>query len=195
MQRPRAPLLALRLHLLGWRGPHFLGVWQLHRLEWKEKLIAEIESRANRPPQPLLPAAEWPGLLLEAYAFHHFVATGTFEHDKEVSILCAGRVRLSRDYSAAAEFRRRCSRRTLRTQREGKPSLFPIIYSLALGRTKLECFSNMIPSRMTRRSARTGNLQPSSVPIIFSRIRLRPRLFRGNSIVPLEAFAHRSGPT
>jgi len=33
-----------------------LGVWQLHRLAWKEALIARIEARGKAPPAPLPPA-------------------------------------------------------------------------------------------------------------------------------------------
>jgi surfeit locus 1 family protein len=92
MQRPHARLLWPSVFtFLAGAALISLGVWQLHRLEWNEKLIAAIESRANRPPQPLLPAEEWPGLRLDDCAYHHVVATGTFEHDKEFLILCAGR--------------------------------------------------------------------------------------------------------
>ncbi len=67
-----------------------LGVWQLHRREWKERLIAEFETRVNMPPQPLVRAEEWPRLRLEDYAYRHATAEGTFEHDKEVLVLHAG---------------------------------------------------------------------------------------------------------
>ena len=63
-----------------------LGVWQLHRLVWKEGLIAAIETRANAAPQPLPPIAEWPKLRPEDYEYRHVSATGTFENDKEALV-------------------------------------------------------------------------------------------------------------
>lgn len=66
-----------------------LGVWQLHRLAWKEGLIAAIETRANAAPQPLPPVAEWPQLRPEDYEYRHVTATGTFEHGEETLVFRA----------------------------------------------------------------------------------------------------------
>jgi surfeit locus 1 family protein len=63
-----------------------LGVWQLHRLAWKENLIAEIEARAHAAPQPLPAVADWPRLRPEDYEYRHVVAEGTFENGKEVLV-------------------------------------------------------------------------------------------------------------
>ena len=63
-----------------------LGVWQLHRLAWKEGLIAEIDIRANAAPEPLPLAAEWPALRPRDYEYRHVATTGTFEHDKEALV-------------------------------------------------------------------------------------------------------------
>jgi surfeit locus 1 family protein len=63
-----------------------LGVWQLHRLAWKEGLIAEIETRANAAPQPLPPVAEWPKLRPQDYEYRHVAVTGTFEHGEEALV-------------------------------------------------------------------------------------------------------------
>ncbi len=60
-----------------------LGVWQLHRLAWKEALIAEIAARAEAPPVPLPPEALWPLLDPEDYDYRHVEAVGHYEHDKE----------------------------------------------------------------------------------------------------------------
>jgi surfeit locus 1 family protein len=58
-----------------------LGMWQLERLEWKESLIARIESRIHDAPVPLdtvlsgtLDAAEWRPVTVR----------GRFLHDKEI---------------------------------------------------------------------------------------------------------------
>jgi surfeit locus 1 family protein len=66
-----------------------LGVWQLHRLGWKEALIDAIETRANAAPQPLPPIADWPRLRPEDYEYRHVKAAGTFEHDKETLVFRA----------------------------------------------------------------------------------------------------------
>jgi len=66
-----------------------LGVWQLHRLAWKEGLIAAMETRANAVPEPLPPVAEWPKLRPEDYEYRHVAATGIFEHAEEVLVFRA----------------------------------------------------------------------------------------------------------
>ncbi|HUI20111.1 MAG TPA: SURF1 family protein [Methylocella sp.] len=63
-----------------------LGVWQLHRLEWKEGLIARIEARANTAPQPLPSIEEWPNLRPEDYEYRHVTLTGTFNHGQEALV-------------------------------------------------------------------------------------------------------------
>ena len=60
-----------------------LGIWQIERLAWKEKLIATIAERTTAPPLPLPPETEWPRLQPSDYAYRHVVLSGTFEHDKE----------------------------------------------------------------------------------------------------------------
>jgi len=66
-----------------------LGVWQLHRLAWKEGLIPEIETRANGAPQPFPPVAEWPKLRPEDCEYRHVAAEGTFENGKEALVFRA----------------------------------------------------------------------------------------------------------
>ncbi len=66
-----------------------LGVWQLHRLAWKDALLARIESRSKSPPHPLPPSATWSSLKPEGYEYDHVVVTGTFDHAAETLILRA----------------------------------------------------------------------------------------------------------
>ncbi len=63
-----------------------LGVWQLHRLAWKETLIAEIAARSKGPPQPLPEPAEWMKLAPADYAYRHVEFAGRYENDKEALV-------------------------------------------------------------------------------------------------------------
>jgi surfeit locus 1 family protein len=56
-----------------------LGIWQLHRLAWKEALIARIEARAKAPPTPLPPQSEWPALKPDDYEYRHVILRGRFD--------------------------------------------------------------------------------------------------------------------
>jgi surfeit locus 1 family protein len=57
-----------------------LGIWQVQRLHWKEGLIAQrdaaVAAAPVAPPQTLAAA--------QREEFHHVVAEGTFENDKEL---------------------------------------------------------------------------------------------------------------
>lgn len=63
-----------------------LGSWQLERLSWKNDLIAQVEARAGQPPQPVLPASQWPSVTREVDEYQPVRATGTFDHAKETLI-------------------------------------------------------------------------------------------------------------
>ena len=60
-----------------------LGSWQLHRLGWKENLIARVENRINQPPIILPALHQWTSLEREEYEFRHVFLSGYFDHDKE----------------------------------------------------------------------------------------------------------------
>ncbi len=66
--------------LLGFLALLALGTWQVERLGWKERLIAERHAAVTAPPAPL------PGSLAEAKTleYHHIAATGTFLNDREL---------------------------------------------------------------------------------------------------------------
>lgn len=61
-----------------------LGVWQLHRLQWKEALIADRAARLAKPPVALsaVPATGW-----RAYELRRVVARGRFLYDKTMEIV------------------------------------------------------------------------------------------------------------
>ena len=63
-----------------------LGVWQLHRLAWKEALIRTVEERTVAPPVPLPPRADWAALKPADYEYRRVSATGTFDHAEEVHV-------------------------------------------------------------------------------------------------------------
>ena len=66
-----------------------LGVWQLHRLTWKEAILARIDTRSKQTPQSLPAEAAWPGLRPDDYDYRHVVLDGTYENDREVLVFHA----------------------------------------------------------------------------------------------------------
>jgi surfeit locus 1 family protein len=58
-----------------------LGVWQLKRLEWKTKLLADIDQAQSAPPKPLL---SYPTARLPDAEWHNITATGTFLYKDEL---------------------------------------------------------------------------------------------------------------
>ena len=63
-----------------------LGVWQLHRLAWKEALIADVDARAHAAPAPLPPAADWPSLNPADYEYRRVEATGVYDYDRQLFV-------------------------------------------------------------------------------------------------------------
>lgn len=63
-----------------------LGIWQLHRLQWKEALIARIAERTTASPQPLPDPAAWRSLHPASYEYEHVTVRGRFDNSKEVRV-------------------------------------------------------------------------------------------------------------
>jgi len=63
-----------------------LGTWQLQRLAWKERLLAQVAARAHAPPQDLPPAPQWPTLTREGDEYRHLRVRGTFDHAREALV-------------------------------------------------------------------------------------------------------------
>lgn len=57
-----------------------LGTWQVHRLHWKEGLIASMEARGAEPLLKSVPFGGDP----EAIEYRRIRVTGSFSHDKEM---------------------------------------------------------------------------------------------------------------
>jgi surfeit locus 1 family protein len=55
-----------------------LGVWQLHRKVWKEKLIAAMTARLNAQPEPLPPSSQWGKLTQDADEFRRVSFSAQF---------------------------------------------------------------------------------------------------------------------
>ena len=64
-----------------------LGVWQLYRLQWKEALIASVESRLGAPPVPAPPPAAWPELVSRDLEYQPVTVHGRFLNDKEADVV------------------------------------------------------------------------------------------------------------
>ena len=78
-----APALATLVAFLLLVG---LGVWQLHRLAWKDGLIAQIDARAHAAPAPPPPPADWAALRPSDYEYRHVVLDGTLDNAKETLV-------------------------------------------------------------------------------------------------------------
>lgn len=57
-----------------------LGIWQLHRLAWKEGLLNEIAQRADAPPVAVPQQAAWAALKPDDYDYRHVVLAGRFAY-------------------------------------------------------------------------------------------------------------------
>ncbi len=63
-----------------------LGFWQVERLQWKEALIAQMDTRSNAPPAPLPLPATWPSLKPLDYDYVHVSVTGRLDPTREALI-------------------------------------------------------------------------------------------------------------
>jgi len=66
-----------------------LGVWQVQRLQWKEALIARVDSRLDAPPVPAPGPQAWPTLDLAAAEYEPLTVTGHYLNDKEAHVVFA----------------------------------------------------------------------------------------------------------
>lgn len=88
--RPPRSTAALAVLLAGaalmCAGFAWLGVWQVHRLAWKEALIAHVERELRSQPSPPPPRTEWPSLRREQDEYRRIRAEGRFAFDREVLV-------------------------------------------------------------------------------------------------------------
>jgi surfeit locus 1 family protein len=83
-----------------------LGFWQVRRLGEKEALIARVEQRATRTPQPIPSRAKWAALRPEDYDFTHARATGRYVEGRDALVFAAPPEGASREpgYSLVTPF-------------------------------------------------------------------------------------------
>lgn len=65
-------------------GLLWLGLWQLHRLEWKEDLIARVDERVAADPAPL--PIDWAYTTAARDEYRRTRVTGTFRHEAELQV-------------------------------------------------------------------------------------------------------------
>lgn len=63
-----------------------LGVWQIHRLQWKQALIARVSDRIDAVPIPAPGPAQWPSLDIAALEYQPVAVTGHFLHQDEAHV-------------------------------------------------------------------------------------------------------------
>lgn len=59
-----------------------LGVWQVERLGWKQRLVATVEARLHAPPVAPPPWSDWS----PDDAYTRVTVTGVFQHDRETAV-------------------------------------------------------------------------------------------------------------
>jgi len=63
-----------------------LGTWQLNRLQWKNAMIAQVDTRTKLAPAPAPSPDLWADLNHDDYEYLPVKVTGCFLHDKEAHI-------------------------------------------------------------------------------------------------------------
>ena len=92
---PRNPRSATTLAVLGvvavalFAGLCALGTWQVHRLAWKQNLIAQVEQRAHAPATPAPARADWPALTSDNAEYRRVSASGAYQYDKQTLVQAA----------------------------------------------------------------------------------------------------------
>lgn len=79
-------ILILFAGVLAFAGFVSLGVWQVHRLAWKESLIARVERHAHGTPVAAPGAAAWSSLTRENAEYLRVKLRGRFDHERETLV-------------------------------------------------------------------------------------------------------------
>ncbi|CAB3666385.1 hypothetical protein LMG3458_00862 [Achromobacter deleyi] len=92
---PRSPRKATTLVILGviavalFAGLCALGTWQVHRLAWKQGLIAQVDQRAHAAPTPAPTRADWAALNSDNAEYRRVSASGVYQYDKQTLVQAA----------------------------------------------------------------------------------------------------------
>lgn len=78
-KRIAGPLLLAAIFFAGFVS---LGVWQIHRLAWKEALIARVDARVDAAPVAAPGPGAWPGITAKSSEYRHVTVTGRFEQGR-----------------------------------------------------------------------------------------------------------------
>ncbi len=66
-----------------------LGVWQVHRLAWKEALIAQVTAGLSAQPVPAPGPEDWPTLAVSDHEYERVEVSGTFFDDQSAYVVYA----------------------------------------------------------------------------------------------------------
>jgi surfeit locus 1 family protein len=76
----------LALALAAFAGFVALGAWQVHRLAWKEALIARVDAHLRAAPEPAPGPDRWAALEREADEYRRVLVHGRFDYTREVLV-------------------------------------------------------------------------------------------------------------
>jgi surfeit locus 1 family protein len=88
--RRRGIVIPMLFVLVSVAGLICLGTWQLERLQWKEGLIADLESKLSAKPADLPPRERWPKLSAAQDEFRRVAFPAEFLPDQEALVYSSG---------------------------------------------------------------------------------------------------------
>lgn len=83
---PVSVILIVLAALAGAAALASLGVWQLHRLQWKLGLIERVEQRLAADPVAAPPPSDWPAVAAQSSEYLKVRVAGHFQHEKETLV-------------------------------------------------------------------------------------------------------------
>ncbi|MBR0550985.1 SURF1 family protein [Stakelama marina] len=87
MKRGRTGFIfLLTLSAVAFAGFVSLGIWQIHRLAWKEALIARVDARVAAAPVQAPGPDLWPDITAKNSEYLHVRLRGRFEHDRNTLV-------------------------------------------------------------------------------------------------------------
>ncbi len=84
MRSERSFGLLFGLIVIAFAGLVALGVWQVHRLAWKEALIARVDARVAAPVRPAPGPSQWHSISAKNSEYLHVLLNGHYRLDRSV---------------------------------------------------------------------------------------------------------------